>query len=329
MVPYALILTEIVGATHLPLLGRKKRPPDPYCIVHVEDKMSHKTQAISEEDNPIWTVKTKSLCILSIPSFSPSDQKNAERSEETSSTSPEGNNSSQQEDGFVLFEICHGKQPLGKVQVPFEHIRKCEGEREEFPIITGTGSIRNASPNPSEMVLALRFRKATTQDILFLKEHDRSVMEDLFRDVVTPIAWSLSAISCTVSLPLEYDEIATDLDFRRTYKRSLFANYRKTDPKTGEFLLRVQPPKITVDPEDPQQEVTWMTKAQIQEEALKPSTNWIEAGHGEVGTLYLEIIGCDNLPDMVSTQRSKRNAFLFESYRRQRKVMLTPHMTIL
>jgi C2 domain len=41
-----------------------------------------------------------------------------------------------------------------------------------------------------------------------------------------------------------------------------------------------------------------MTKTQIQNEALKPSSDWIEAGAGSVGKLYLELIGCDKLPNI-------------------------------
>ena len=36
----------------------------------------------------------------------------------------------------------------------------------------------------------------------------------------------------------------------------------------------------------------------IHEEALKPSKKWVEAGYGSLGKCYVEIIGCDNLPNM-------------------------------
>jgi hypothetical protein len=45
-------------------------------------------------------------------------------------------------------------------------------------------------------------------------------------------------------------------------------------------------------------ETTWLTDKQIDEEAIKHSTNWTEAGSGELGKLYVEIIGCDKLPNM-------------------------------
>ena len=52
------------------------------------------------------------------------------------------------------------------------------------------------------------------------------------------------------------------------------------------------------DPDRPIAETEWMTKEEIKHEALQPSTCWIQAGNGNLGRVYLEIIGCDNLPNM-------------------------------
>jgi len=41
-----------------------------------------------------------------------------------------------------------------------------------------------------------------------------------------------------------------------------------------------------------------MTKDQIRKEAMKPSTHWVEAGSGTIGRVYIEVIGCDGLPNM-------------------------------
>ena len=41
-----------------------------------------------------------------------------------------------------------------------------------------------------------------------------------------------------------------------------------------------------------------MTEQEIEHEVLQPSTYWIEAGNGSLGKIYLEIIGCDKLPNM-------------------------------
>lgn len=41
-----------------------------------------------------------------------------------------------------------------------------------------------------------------------------------------------------------------------------------------------------------------MTKKQIGEECLKDSHKWVDSGSGRLGTLYLEVLGCDDLPNM-------------------------------
>lgn len=43
---------------------------------------------------------------------------------------------------------------------------------------------------------------------------------------------------------------------------------------------------------------TWLTDERIEREALKNSTFWTEAGSGDLGKLYFEVIGCDGLPNM-------------------------------
>lgn len=43
---------------------------------------------------------------------------------------------------------------------------------------------------------------------------------------------------------------------------------------------------------------TWLTKEKIEEESMAESRNWIDIGSGNLGKIFLEIIGCDGLPNM-------------------------------
>ena len=61
----------------------------------------------------------------------------------------------------------------------------------------------------------------------------------------------------------------------------------------GEKRYRVQP---FPDPDDPATE--WMTKQEIKDTAMLPSKNWSEVGKGTYGSVYLELLGCDDLPNM-------------------------------
>lgn len=55
-----------------------------------------------------------------------------------------------------------------------------------------------------------------------------------------------------------------------------------------------------------------MTEKQIYEESLKLSTHWIEGGSGKLGKVYVEILGCEKLPNMDSLTlnvKDKTDAF--------------------
>jgi hypothetical protein len=55
-----------------------------------------------------------------------------------------------------------------------------------------------------------------------------------------------------------------------------------------------------------------MTSEEIEGEAFKPSTHWVQVGSGNIGRLFLELIGCDGLPNMDSTSlniNDKTDAF--------------------
>lgn len=46
------------------------------------------------------------------------------------------------------------------------------------------------------------------------------------------------------------------------------------------------------------EETTWMTKEKIDQELIKESQNWIDTGSGLLARVFLEILGCDGLPNL-------------------------------
>eukprot|EP00977_Amphora_coffeiformis_P018079 scaffold6161_cov158-Amphora_coffeaeformis.AAC.2 len=78
---------------------------------------------------------------------------------------------------------------------------------------------------------------------------------------------------------------------------------------SGESALhRVKP---YPDPAAPDR-TKWMTTKELQREAEKESRGWVEAGSGKLGKLYVEVIGCDGLPnmDLNLNPRDKTDAFV-------------------
>ncbi len=66
-----------------------------------------------------------------------------------------------------------------------------------------------------------------------------------------------------------------------------------------------------VRPMDPSGKATWLTKQEIEDTCKMPSENWTEAGSGDLGQLYVEILSCDNLPDLdFGLPRNKTDAFV-------------------
>lgn len=166
----------------------------------------------------------------------------------------------------------------------------------EFPIVEDWQSCRTYEEDcDSEMelpqsMLALRIRRASPEDIAFVQSLDK---RGRLLSTAMASAKTLHKSLSTLEEPT-HDEEALDVDFLRVVKKGLFSSKRCRDGNTGESLVRLQPP-LKVPGEEP---VEWMSKEKIQEIALLPSTKRVETGTGKAGTLYLEVIGCDDLPSM-------------------------------
>jgi hypothetical protein len=64
--------------------------------------------------------------------------------------------------------------------------------------------------------------------------------------------------------------------------------------RSAAFQYRVRPGP------DPKRagETAWLTKEQIEEECRRDSHSWIDSGSGRLGRLFLEVLGCDGLPNL-------------------------------
>lgn len=59
------------------------------------------------------------------------------------------------------------------------------------------------------------------------------------------------------------------------------------------------------------EETSWLTHEKIEEETAKPSFHWTDIGSGSLGKIFVEVLGCDNLPNMdLGGTRDKTDAFV-------------------
>lgn len=237
------LLIEIVSGWSLPIADISSS--DPFVICSINGKEVHRTKHISKTLNPIWTLQTGSLFIVSI------DAKELFAG-----------------DGLFCRVVDYdviSSDDLGYFVVPPDVLYKGNGEREVFKL--------KAPPRCKGEVpgyLAIRCRRATQYDKEFMKEFESSE----------------AAKSDTVSA-------ATTSEGGKSNLKSIIETKVKVD-KNGvrKFKLRPGP--------DPKRKLAteWMTEEEIELEHLKDSQHWIDSGSGKLGKVYVEILGCDDLPNL-------------------------------
>ena len=48
----------------------------------------------------------------------------------------------------------------------------------------------------------------------------------------------------------------------------------------------------------------WLTKERIEEETMTDSWSWIDVGSGELGKVFVEVLKCDNLPNLDTISKT-------------------------
>ena len=143
--------------------------------------------------------------------------------------------------------------------------------------------------------LTLRAKPATEEDISFLRSFEAKKETGVLSKIMSSGAVT-GVYSADSSLPPRAHENNTN------WKR------QKKDDPDGVDKLRLKP-----FPHPDRVEATkWLTEDEIEQRSQDPSENWVEAGSGCVGKFYIEILGCDDLPnsDISITGRSKSDPFV-------------------
>lgn len=240
------ILVEIVSATDLPVADISST--DAYCIVRLKGKEIHRTEVISKDLSPIWTLENGSLFILK--------------------TTPEEFFGSTSGMTFLLkdYDAVGQNDLIGSVIVPLNDLLEGNGDRIEFDIVPDKSMLAQFEGKSPK--LNLRFKRASRSDCDFM---------DAFADKNK-----------------KYGVYANEtfLPLNKPNAKFLKRQSKKIDNQT---VHRVKPGP---DPDRPEDATKWMSSLDINKECMKPSTNWIEASSGTIGKVFLEVLKCDNLPNM-------------------------------
>jgi len=171
---------------------------------------------------------------------------------------------------------------LGSIKVDLEQLYQNKGDRKEFPL-------QQFPEEEMDATLAIRSRRAKNKDRMFwakMSSHQCSPYKGSF---------SIDQLFFEVE---KKKSLVNSLDTKHLVKKIAPGFNLKKDLK-----YRVRPGP---DPEH-QERTKWMTEKEINEEALDVSKCWVDIGSGPLAKIYLEIIGCDNLPNMDIIKMKRTN----------------------
>ena len=266
------VLVDIVSCWDLPepgsvsssvntsKFGANKR----YIIARIGGVEVHRTKPLSGiYENLIFTVKTDSLFLLSLPPIALFSEI-LERDER---------NENEEDEGLTL-EVMETNafrrdDSLGGAKVLLETLYKSKGERIEYDL--KLSATKRGHWNENVGTIVLRCRRATQRD----------------RDV-------LSALREGHSISVDDGTGGRVPGVRKQAKFNLRRTSKNVHDNQGN---KVKKYRVRPKPDPRQKRATkWLTDAQIQEGAMKASNRWLETGTGNLGRVFLEVIGCDGLP---------------------------------
>ena len=291
-------LMEVIGARHLVLrdedeLVRGIDPSSvrPFCVVKFDGKRIHKTKPSEDLGcNPIWTpYASKSVFLLRTTARAISRSiLNISIHTKIESSLPS-----------VLNTVTSAF--LGQVHIDSDTILSyCDEKRYELNIEDEFGErLSNLGK------LAVRCRVATPSDISMLARINGNGEPSSSKDLSDEILDSIKSENGSEIFSKRDDRRVASLvtekagakmaqnSFMESAK-NLFVSNTATCPTTGQTMVRVKP---YPDP-DREKETEFLKPFDIKLEKRSPSTRWVEAGSGSIGRLFVEILGCNDLPNL-------------------------------
>ena len=141
-----------------------------------------------------------------------------------------------------------------------------------------------------DSLLAVRFRVATDDDIKFLKTIDKYNIEHRrSRDSMKPAYVGVDNFldgRRLANLVTEGNNVSL-AEVLKNFNNFRLKGHKKDDD--GMTRMRVKPGP---DPHRPLYETRYLSEEELLASAYSQSTNWIEAGSGELGVVAVEILSC-------------------------------------
>ena len=256
----------------------------PYCILKFGNSIVHRTKEVDGLNNPIWTISKQSLFL-----FEASPRELAQHDLHVSVWYKE-------RDPLKLTTLCTFL--LGKATIDASQILSTHGNEELLDV-----QLTSEDGRTNRGTLTLRFRLAGPSDEAFLKRiapkkkpNQSQRFERILKkgDSSGSLLTSLPKTKPIAPLVTEMDETQlAGTNFVNAIS-SAFTTKTIADQSSGERKKLVKP---FPDPKRVK-ETTYMTPKQIEQDAFLPSHEWVEAGSGGLGKLYLEILSCDDLPNV-------------------------------
>jgi len=187
---------------------------------------------------------------------------------------------------FELYDwqMVGKNQSLGQAHMTGKDILEFLNKEKVLKVYEETGDYRRQG------TLKVRIREASSRDMDFMRKEPTSFLDHVLQER---------------GLQNPQDFLAPS-KVKKSFMLSTtkFIN-KKTGPH-GEKLFRVTPYP------DPLRikETTWLSANSIEEASRKPSQSWIQAGSGNLGHLFVEVIGCDQLYESTVSRFDKIDPFV-------------------
>jgi hypothetical protein len=252
-------LVEIVGAEDLPI--EDITSSDPFVVAQFGDRTLHRTKHVPKNLNPVFTLRHNAFFLWSIS---------------TQDLFVEA-------DGLTLmvydFDMGGKNELLGAATVPAKDIYNANEERRCYPLKALV--LGNRKRGHDQGKIAVRIRRATDYDKEFLETYKKYERKRAVSGIL--------------------DDNAKKSKGRGEHGASALRSFVETKKRTfiDEDGCKVYKYKTMPRPDPDNVSATeWMSEKEIELAVMKPSRHYEYVGSGNIAKIYLEILACDDLPNM-------------------------------